>query len=75
MKTIYALKTQGITTKEDNEQNSHLYLMINQSHSGKVLTKTHSSSNKVQSDTNLTTLKSVIENESNENQNEKGWVI
>ena len=73
MKTIYALKAQGITTKEDNEQNSHLYLMINQSHSGKVLTKTHSSSNKVQSETNLTTLKSV--NESNENQNEKGWVI
>ena len=73
MKTIYALKTQGITTKEDNKQNSHLYLMINQSHSGKVLTKTHSSSNEVQSETNLTTLKSV--NESNENQNEKGWVI
>ena len=75
MKTVDALKLQGNTTKDDNDKNSLLYLMINQSHSGKILTKTHSSSNKVQSERNITTLASVIDNESNGIQNEKGWVI
>ena len=75
MKTVDALKLQGISTKDDNDKNSLLYRMINQSYSGKVLTKTHSSSNKVQSERSITTLASVIENESNDNQNEKGWVI